>query len=237
MGTDIKTKLTTSGRHVHALEPGDRLTRSEFETRYQSQPNIKKAELIEGVVHMPSPVRYQRHGRPHAMLITWLGTYESITPGVAVADNATARLDLDNEPQPDAILLIEPTSGGQARISEDDYIEQAPEMVVEIASSSSSFDMHTKLDVYRRCGVREYLVWRVLDNEVDWFSLVDTAFQQLQPDEQGILSSQAFPGLRLNVAALLSGKLAEVLDGVREAIHLAEHQAFRESLRLYREQH
>src|SRR5262249_13500096 len=107
------------------LEPGDRLTRDEFERRYEAMPALKKAELIEGVVYMPSPVRYHRHSQPHFRLITWLGTYEAATPGVGGGDNATARLDLDNEPQPDALLLIDPTRGGQARISADDYIEQA----------------------------------------------------------------------------------------------------------------
>src|SRR3989442_5306630 len=113
---------------IPPLEPGDRLSRSEFERRYEAMPQLKKAELIEGVVYMPSPVRFRRHSRPHADFITWLGFYRAHTPGVEAADNSTARLDLDNEPQPDAILLIDPAYGGQARISEDDYIESAPEL-------------------------------------------------------------------------------------------------------------
>src|SRR5437763_1331075 len=145
------------------LEPGDRLTRDEFERRYNAMPNLKKAELIEGVVYMPSPVRLRRHGWPHFRLITWLGAYAAVTPGLIGADNATARLDLDNEPQPDTLLLIDPEWGGQARISADDYVEDAPEWVGEVSASSASFDLHAKLHVYRRNGVREYLVWRVLD--------------------------------------------------------------------------
>jgi hypothetical protein len=93
-------------RQIPPLEPGDRLSRAEFERRYEAMPDLNKAELIEGVVYIPSPVRYRRHGRPHAHLIMWLGVYESATPGVETADNSTARLDLDNEPQPDGMLLI-----------------------------------------------------------------------------------------------------------------------------------
>ena len=110
-----------------SLEPGDRLTRAEFERRYEAMPQLPKAELIEGVVHMPSPVRFRRHGRPHAHLVGWLVQYESGTPGVATCVDSTTRLDLDNEPQPDAALLIDPALGGQARISPDDYVEEAPE--------------------------------------------------------------------------------------------------------------
>src|SRR5947209_2476661 len=153
---------------IPPLEPGDRLTREEFERRYEAMPHLKKAELIEGVVFMPSPVRYKRHSLPHFQLITWLGFYQAATPGVGGGDNGTTRLDLDNEPQPDAFLLIDPACGGQARISEDDYVELAPELVGEIAASSVAFDLHTKLTVYRRSGVREYLVWRVLDQQFDW---------------------------------------------------------------------
>ena len=118
---------------------------------------------------MPSPVRYGRHSHPHTRLVTWLGNYETDTPGVEAGDNGTVRLDLDNEPQPDAFLIIRPEHGGQARISEDDYIEGVPELVAEVASSSASYDLGKKLNAYRRNGVREYVVWRVLDRQVDWF--------------------------------------------------------------------
>src|SRR5271157_3592109 len=100
------------------LENGDRLTRAEFERRFDAMPHLKKAELLEGVVYMPSPVRLRHHGRPHAHVLGWLTVYEAATPGVVAADNTSARLDLDNEPQPDALLMIDPHHGVQARISE-----------------------------------------------------------------------------------------------------------------------
>jgi len=108
------------------LEPGDRLSRAEFERRYDRMPHLKKAELIEGTVYMPSPVRLKTHAEPHNQLGTWLGTYVSETPGVEAGDNSTVRLDLDNEPQPDLVLIKLPVKGGQARISADDYIEGRP---------------------------------------------------------------------------------------------------------------
>ena len=137
-------------QRVPPLENGDRLSREEFERRYDAMPGLKKAELIEGVVYVPSPVRIRRHGRPHAHLIHWLVGYESATDGVIVADNPSIRLDLVNEPQPDAILLIDPARGGQARISGDDYIEGAPELVAEVAASSVSYDLGRKFEIYRR---------------------------------------------------------------------------------------
>ena len=107
---------------VPHVESGDRLTRPDFERRYQAMPHIKKAELIEGVVYVASPVRIANHGRPHAQIIGWLMVYSAATPGVDLADNATVRLDIDNEPQPDALLRLEPEAGGNSRISEDDYV-------------------------------------------------------------------------------------------------------------------
>src|SRR5437588_10347329 len=111
---------------VMPLEPGDHLTRDEFERRYEAMPHVKKAELIEGVVHIPSPVRWDYHAEPHAKLIAWLVNYESATPGVRTGDNGSVRLDLENEPQPDAILLIEQSAGGQSKLSSDHYLEGAP---------------------------------------------------------------------------------------------------------------
>ena len=220
---DGATPATPSAK---TLENGDRLTRGEFERRYEAHPDIKKAELIEGAVHMPSPTRSGSHARPHAAAITWLGSYAASTPDVQVNDNPTVRLDLDNEPQPDAALLIDPDAGGQARLSDDDYIVGAPELIAEIASSSASYDLHDKLHAYRRNGVREYLAWRTLEHRIDWFELADGAYRPLQPDAAGLIHSRVFPGLRLAVDAMLRGDLAAVLRGLQHGLGENVHQAF-----------
>ena len=209
-----------------ALENGDRLTRAEFERRYGAMPDMKKAELIEGVVYVPSPVRHRQHGAPHAHLIIWLGQYVAHTPGVEIGDNSSVRLDLDNEPQPDALLFIDPACGGQIRISTDGIIDGAPELVAEVASSSVSYDLHAKLHVYRRSGVHEYIVWRVLEREIDWFVLRAGQYERLPVDSQGLLRSQSFAGLWLDPAALIRSDLATVLTIVQHGASSPEHAAF-----------
>jgi Putative restriction endonuclease len=102
---------TTQGNFKPSLETGDHLTRDEFERRYNARPDIKYAELIEGVVYMPSPTRFERHGRPHGYVNWWLTSYEAATPGVLTGRNASVRLDSDNMPQPDAFLLVDPSGG------------------------------------------------------------------------------------------------------------------------------
>lgn len=216
--------------NVLPLENGDRLTRTEFERRYAMMPHLKKAELIEGVVYVPSPVRYTQHGAPHSYLVTWLGTYEAATPGVGGADNTTVRLDLDNEPQPDALLIVLPEHGGQSRIDADGYIAGAPELVAEVAASSASYDLHAKLNVYRRHGVREYLVWRVLDQDMDWFLLRDGQYERQAPGDDGYFRSAVFPGLWLNPAAMVRGDLATVLAVLQHGLASPEHAAFRTRL-------
>lgn len=212
------------------LESGDRLTRQEFEHRYYLMPENIKAELIEGVVYVASPVRANSHGRPHAKIMAWLGFYSAATRGVDVQDNATVRLDIDNEPQPDALLRIEPRVGGNSRISEDDYIEGAPELIAEIAASSASYDMNAKLNAYRRNGVQEYIVWQIYENRLDWFRLQEGRYVSFEPDAEGVIRSQFFPGLWLSVNALLEGNLAEVLAVLQQGLQTAEHQAFVERL-------
>jgi len=180
--------------------------------------------LIEGIVYMASPVRAKQHGKPHARIMGWIVAYEAATPGVEVLDNTTVRLDLDNEPQPDALLRIE--TGGQSRISEDDYIEGAPELIVEIAASTASYDLHQKFNVYRRNGVQEYLVWRVYDCQFDWFKLNEGEYIQLEPNRDNIICSQIFPGLWLDKVALLAGNLAKVLAVLQAGLSTGEHQEF-----------
>ena len=208
------------------LENGDRLTRSEFERRYAATPEKFKAELIEGVVYVASPVRVRNHGRPHAYIMGWLIAYVAATPKVDIADNSTVRLDLDNEPQPDALLRIEPEVGGRSRITNDDYIEGAPELTVEIAASSASYDMNAKLNAYRRNGVQEYLVWQTYENQIAWFCLQEGEYIRLQPNATGMIRSRVFPGLWLAVDALLRGDLATVLAELQIGLETSEHREF-----------
>jgi Uma2 family endonuclease len=211
---------------VPPLQPGDRLTRAQFEQRYDATPGLKKAELIEGIVYMPPPVSHTYHSAPHADLLGWLLFYRANTPGVQAGDNGSLRLDLDNMPQPDAYLLIDPKRGGQAQIDSDDYVAGAPELVGEIAASSVSYDLHVKLNVYRRHGVREYVVWRTYDREIDYMVLREGQYEKLTPDANGIIRSEVFPGLWLAPVALLAGDLQTVLRVVQEGLASAGHREF-----------
>ena len=218
-------KPSGAAASIPALENGDRLTRYEFERRYAVRPDIKKAELIEGIVYTPSPVRLV-HAGPHAMIETVLLVYTASTPRVRGANNATVRLDLDNEPQPDVLLYIEEAAGGQSRVSDDGYLEGAPELIVEVAASSASIDMHDKLHVYRRNGVREYIVWRTIEQHIDWFELADGEYRPLSPDDDGVIHSRAFPGLWLHAGALLKGDLAGALAELDRGVESPEHRRF-----------
>ncbi len=211
---------------VPPLENGDRLTRAEFERRYEAMPELKKAELIEGVVHTPSPVRQRYHGRQPSHLNFWLCAYEGSTTGVEVGDNSTVQLDLDNMPQPDCLLFIQPEHGGRVRIGEKAYIEGAPDLVAEVASSSVSYDLGDKLKAYRRNGAREYVVWRVLDRQIDWFVLHQDRYESLSPAADGILRSTVFPGLCLDPTALMRGDVNAVLALVQQGLHSPEHADF-----------
>jgi Uma2 family endonuclease len=224
--TATPTKFPQS--KIPPLENGDKLTRTEFERRYHAMPSHKKAELIEGIVYMASPLRISQHGEPHASIMGWLSFYKAFTPNLQLGDNSTVRLDFDNEPQPDALLRIK--KGGQSRISEDGYVEDAPELIAEIAASSVSIDLHQKFNVYRRNQVQEYLVWRVEDNQLDWFRLDKEDYIKLEPNAEGILCSQIFPGLWLDRSALLAGDLAKVLEVLQLGLGTPEHQSFRENL-------
>jgi len=208
------------------LEAGDRLSREEFERRYERMPHVKKAELIEGTVYMPSPIRAQNHAGPHNCLGTWLGVYVSETPGVACFDNSTVRLDLDNEPQPDLALLKLAAKGGQARISADDYIEGAPELVVEIVGSFRAYDLHPKRTAYRRNGVREYLAWITGEQQLVWWELREGEYREMAAGDDGLLQSGVFPGLWLDAGALLGGDLKAVLAALRRGVDSPEHRAF-----------
>jgi hypothetical protein len=211
---------------IPPLVDGERLTRDEFERRYDAMPGLKKAELIEGVVHMPSPVRLDQHGSPYSSVVGWLWVYRAGTPGMRAGDNSSIRLDLGNMPQPDALAIIEPRYGGRARVGADGYVEGGPELVAEVAASTADHDLGAKLEAYRRNGVQEYLVWRVFDRAIDWFVLRDGRYERLEPGSDGILRSEVFPGLWLDPAAMIGDDSARVLAVVQRGIASAEHAEF-----------
>lgn len=214
------------------LNTGDHLTRAEFERRYANHPDIKKAELIEGVVFMPSAVRFKTHSEPHGYIVTLLGVYAARTAGVQMGDNASVRLDNDNEVQPDALLRIKADHGGQTALSGDDYVDGPPELVAEIVASSAAYDLHAKRHVYARSGVREYLAIQMYEKRIDWFVLTEGVFETLSPGEDGILKSTVFPGLWLKPAAFWAGDLAAMLDVLQQGLDSDEHTTFRERLRV-----
>ncbi len=208
------------------LENGDLLTARVFLRRYEARRDAKKAELIEGTVYMGSPVRIAQHAEPDTLIQTWLGVYASCTPGVRAAGNATVRLDAENVPQPDALLRLLPECGGHSQVDSDGYLTGPPELIVEIAASSASLDLHDKLRAYRRARVLEYLIWRPGERKFDWLLLQEDDYRPNPLEAQGVLSSQTFPGLSLEVEALLALNSAKVLATLQRSLDTAAHAAF-----------
>jgi Uma2 family endonuclease len=226
MATDIRTPLV----EVPPLRNGDRLSRAEFERRWDAMPEVKNAELIEGVVYMPAALS-RDHAAPHFDLITWLGLYRILTPGIEGGDNASIRFNDRNMPQPDASLRILETHGGKCRVSDDRYLEGGPELIAEISKTTKDIDLGVKRDVYRRFGVQEYIVWRVTDRAVDWFALRGGVYVPLGAGADGILRSEVFPGLWLDPSALIAGDSARVLAVAQLGHGSPEHSAFIAELR------
>jgi Uma2 family endonuclease len=213
------------------LDSGDRLSTDEFLRRYEARPELKNAQLIEGIVHMPSPVRITQHAVPDGLIHLWLATYAARTLGVEFAPNATAILDAGNAPQPDSLLRILPKFGGRTNVNDKGYLVGAPELVVEVAATSVSIDLHDKLRAYCRTGVKEYLVWRTYEEKFDWFVLDQDKYRPLSSGSDQIIRSVQFGGLWLDLAALHAMDSAKVLDTLQRGLESSEHAAFVAGLR------
>ena len=214
---------------VPPLENGDHLDCNEFLRRYDAMPEVKKAELVEGIVYMASPVYFDDHGQQDSLAQTWLGTYAALTPGTGSATNSTTKLGPDDVPQPDGLLLIMPEFGGQSQV-QNKILVGAPELGFEVAASSASLDNNAKKRSYEASGMREYLLWRTLSGELDWWKLEDGEFKPLEPGEDGIHRSEVFPGLWLDREAMLSMNSARVLEVLNLGLDSPEHAEFVEKL-------
>lgn len=201
---------------IPPLRNGDELPRDEFERRYERMPGVK-AELIEGVVYTGSPVS-TRHSEPHGDLGTLLGVFALMTPGVKLHPNATVRLAPRSEPQPDLTLLKLPSHGGRTNLSKKGYIVGAPELVVEISYSTASVDARGKSRAYLAAGVGEYILYRVEEAAIDWFRIVDGKYELMTADPDGLTRSHIFPGLALDLAALVRGDAPAALTRLQSEL-------------------
>lgn len=198
------------------LESGDRMDQRRFHALYARTPEQFRAELIEGVVYVASPVRYSKHDEHAALVRTWLGVYAAAKADVKVGNEASLVLDDENEVHPDA-FLFHTGPGAQLNETAEGYLEGAPELVVEVAASSVSRDLHQKKDAYARNGVREYIVWRVEDGAIDWFELSEGQYRARELPGSGVVESNIFPGLVLEVRAALRLDAAAVLAALAPA--------------------
>jgi len=207
-----------SERHPVATPPcklveGQRLDQPTFHALYEAMPPGTRAELIDGVVHMPIPVSVE-HGEAQVPVIVWLDYYAELTPGVRAADNATTILGWKAEPQPDALLRILPDYGGRTWV-ERGFVCGAPELVVEVAKTTRYVDLGPKLGDYGRAGVLEYVVCAIEPDEIFWFSQEQGGLVQQSIGADGLYRSSVFAGLWLDPQALLKGdrqRLRAVLD-------------------------
>jgi Uma2 family endonuclease len=225
----MATDITQPGLEIPPLRHGDRLTRAEFERRCEAMPELEHAELINGVVHM-TPVS-RSHGQQHFNLSSILGYYQMQTPGTEGALSTSIRFDDENMPQPDSLLRILETHGGRSRVDEDEYYTIGPELVMEVARSSSPYDLGEKRVMYQRFGVPEYIVWRVEDQAVDHYLLRGGAYERIPLGSDGIYRSEQFPGLRIDMPALYAKDWSRILAVAQLGIGSPEHLAFVAELR------
>jgi Uma2 family endonuclease len=214
---------SATDERIPPLAVGDRLSRAEFLLRWGADPEIKCAELIGGIVYLPSPVTVE-HGDTEGDLGTWLGVYEAATPATAGGHDTTSFL-LDDTPQPDINLRIVPEHGGTSWV-EDGYLHGVPELLAEVCRSSAAYDLHAKLELYQAAKVPEYLAVLVYEQEIRWHILVAGRYQILTPDADGLWRSRIFPGLWLDGTALLAGELKQVLARLDQGLQSAEHHDF-----------
>ena len=227
MSTDLPIHETTTA--AHPLEAGDRLDQNVFHQRYEAMPSTFRAELIGGIVHVPSPLKPE-HGYVHALLMHLLTEYHLGTPGTMVFDTTTAILGPASEPQPDSFLIVSPERGGQMRYNNTGYLEGPPEWIGEVASSTEAIDLHRKKEDYQNSGVQEYLVVALRPERVFWFVADDDELKQQEPDADGIHRSRQFPGLWFDPDAILQRDGARLREVLQQGMSSEEHQQFIDDL-------
>jgi Uma2 family endonuclease len=205
------------------LESGDVMDQPTFHEIYSHMPENFRAELIDGVVYVASPLK-RPHSRSSFLLISVLGQYEAQTPGVSGEECVTVILSDHAEVQPDILLRIEETFGGESYFTEDEFLTGAPELVIEVSQSSRSIDLNHKRKLYRENGIIEYLVIDLQKDTIRWFDL--QLNQELQTEPDGIYRIRTFPGLWIDSSAVFDQNLARLITTLNLGLSSQEHAEF-----------
>jgi Uma2 family endonuclease len=219
--------MATVETQVPPLAEGQRLSRDEFLRRWEAMPELKRAELIKGVVRMPSPLSLD-HGDTDLDIGAVLWTYAAHTPGTK-ANSASTSLMLEDAPQPDSHLRILPEVGGRTKRA-GKYLEGGPELVGEVSLSSAAYDLGDKFDLYEQAGVLEYVVVLLKEKELRWFHRQADKLEVMPDPSDGIWRSRVFPGLWLNGPAFFAGDSAQVLASLQQGLQTPQHAAFVQDL-------
>jgi Uma2 family endonuclease len=215
---------TTAPVSPPPLRDGDRLSSEEFMRRWEAMPDLKQAELIDGIVHMASPVQ-DMHGVFHFRMSLWLGYYLAATPGCEASTQATWLMSPANVPQPDLALRILPEFGGQSSL-ERGYAAGAPELIIEISVTTAAKDAGAKLRLYERAGVREYLIVQPGKRRLTWKHLAEDKYREIEAGPDGLLKSRVFPGLWLGPLPFWNNDLPGLAAMVQRGVATGEHAGF-----------
>lgn len=221
----MATAKPPRSKRLPPLENGDRLDQQTFHARYRAMREDCRAELIGGIVYMPSPQKIP-HSEAQLLVVRWLDGYAEATPGTKALLNNTQILGPDSEPEPDACLFIAPEYGGRVYVDEDDYLHGAPELIVEVSSSTESIDLHGKKQDYQKAGVSEYVVLALRTQQVFWFLRQRGKYKEIPLPSDGIFRSRMFPGLWLDAEAMLRCHRPGVLAALKRGLATAEHAVF-----------
>ncbi|HBN75434.1 MAG TPA: Uma2 family endonuclease [Planctomycetaceae bacterium] len=224
--SQFDSKSPNQEERVPFLENGDCLDGEEFLRRWEAMPEVKQAELVEGVVFMNAAQRFSYHGDQLLKIGYWLNSYVAETPGTHCGGDCTVQFEENCILQPDTCLFLSPELGGCCHINDEHFLEGSPELILEVSASSASRDLNQKKKIYEECGVREYVVWNVLASKFVWYRRQENQFVEISCDEQGCYRSQVFPGLWLNAIAMLAGDLKSVRDTVIQGLASSEHEQF-----------
>jgi Uma2 family endonuclease len=209
---------------------GDHLSREEFLAAWEEMPDLKFAELIDGVVYMPSPLS-QQHGVYDQVLQFWVGFYATKCEFVEALTQATTLMSPNSAPQPDLSLRIPPEFGGEGG-EQGGLVTGAPELVVEVAKSSRAYDLGAKLRLYERSGVKEYVAALVREQRLEWRVLLQGRYEPLSADSNGVYKSEVFPGLWLSEGAFWKRDRSSVLAVLEQGLQSPECAVFQKKYQI-----
>lgn len=163
-------------------------------------------------------------------LVLCVNRYRLLTPGIYVCLHVPVSLDATTRVVPGLVAMVNHGRLKQCEPVEFGF-EGPPNFVLDVFESDEMDEYEARKKVFEKFGVTEYVAVELADElRLHWNRHNGHSFEDAVPNRQGLIKSQALPGLWVPVQALANRDWWSILSAIERGVTRLGHHEFQDSI-------